>query len=34
MYNDASSSLIQDWYVINDGRWAYVIGTRVPSSSE
>jgi hypothetical protein len=26
MNNNTSSSLIQDWFVINDGRWAHLLG--------
>jgi hypothetical protein len=27
MDTNESSNLIQDWFVINDGRWAYILGT-------
>ena len=34
MDSNASSSMIQDWFVINDGRWAHVLGTSRVSDSE
>jgi hypothetical protein len=27
MNSHTTSSLIQDWYVINDARWAYLLDT-------
>jgi hypothetical protein len=27
MNNHTTSNLIQDWYVLNDGRWAHLLDT-------
>jgi len=27
MNHNANADLIQEWYVINDGRWAHLLGT-------